>query len=123
MTTQHNPQRGAAAEAEALVHLQNQGLHLITRNFRRKTGEIDLIMRDQHDIVFVEVKARKHTQHGHPAEYVTAIKQRRIIRTAMIYLQKHPQLAEQPCRFDVIALLTTHPTTFHWIPNAFQLHI
>jgi len=118
--TRFNPQIGSAAESEALAHLQEHGLRLIVRNFRRKTGEIDLIMHDQQEVVFVEVKARKQLAHGHPAEYVTAAKQRKIIRTAMLYLQKHPKLAEQPCRFDVLALLTANPTTFHWIPNAFQ---
>lgn len=114
---------GAAAEQLACHYLQQQGLKLLKRNFHSRRGEIDLIMQDKHSLVFVEVRARKTAKFGSAAESVTLQKQQRIIATAQLYLQQHPQ--HQPCRFDVITLTAdaAHPEKAaidHWIQDAFQ---
>lgn len=94
-------QIGKDAEAQAERFLQNKGLIPISRNFRCRCGEIDLIMRDGNELVFIEVRKRQWQQFGGAAESVDFRKQRKLIRTAQYYLQ---QLSKEPfCRFDVIA--------------------
>ncbi|MBE8718419.1 YraN family protein [Cellvibrio polysaccharolyticus] len=110
--------QGAQAETQAEQFLQQQGLVLQQKNFRCKAGEIDLIMRDQHYLVFVEVRLRSNRQFSSAAESVTWQKQQKIVRTAQIYLLKHNLLDKARCRFDVVTFdrLSGHP---QWIKDAF----
>ena len=55
---------GRDAEARALAFLEQQGLTLIEKNFRCRTGEIDLIMHDAQTLVFIEVRSRKDRRFG-----------------------------------------------------------
>ncbi len=93
---------GDAAEEQALLYLQKQGLVLIERSFLCKGGEIDLIMREGNCLVFVEVRQRKSKQFGGAIASVTAAKQRRLVHAAQFYLQKIKVIP--PCRFDLIAI-------------------
>lgn len=112
-------QQGSLAETQAEQFLQQQGLLLLHKNFRCKTGEIDLIMRDQHTLVFIEVRLRSNRQFSSAAESVTWQKQQKIIRTAQVYLLKHNLLDKVRCRFDVITFDRPqgHP---QWIKDAFS---
>lgn len=112
--------QGTAAEDLALCYLEARGLTLVMRNFRCRTGELDLIMRDGEQLVFVEVRSRRHARYGTPAESVTRTKQQRLLRAAMLYLQRHHR--NPPCRFDVVAILQAEgEPQVEWIPDAFQL--
>jgi putative endonuclease len=112
---------GAAAEELALRHLQRNGLTLITRNFRCTRGEIDLVMRHDDGVVFVEVRARRSATYGAAAETVNARKQAKLCAAAAVYLQQHPRISGRPCRFDVVAISTaTTPPSIDWIRNAFN---
>lgn len=117
--------RGQQAEQIACDYLQQQGLLLITQNYHCRRGEIDLIMRDNDTLVFVEVRARQSDRFGSALESITADKQSRIIATAQQYLQQNR--LQQNCRFDVIAvrIQTTADSQNHqvsdWIRDAFQL--
>lgn len=113
--------QGTAAEDLACRYLETRGLRLIGRNFRCRGGELDLIMRDGEHLVFVEVRSRRHSRYGTPAESVTRAKQQRLIRAAALYLQR--QRLDLPCRFDVVAILAadTAPQV-EWIRDAFQLN-
>jgi len=110
---------GDAAEDEALQYLQQQGLRLITRNYRtpgRGGGEIDLIMRaPDSTLVFVEVRRRKSSVHGSAAASVGRGKQRRVVLAAQHYLLHVRSLP--PCRFDVIEVT---PEGCHWLRAAFD---
>ncbi|WOH35845.1 YraN family protein [Thalassotalea fonticola] len=115
-------QQGAFFEQAALDYLLKQKLSLIERNFSCKLGEIDLIMQDQDVLVFIEVKYRKSTSFGEPFEMVSASKQKKICKTAQIYLQKH-RLNEYNtfCRFDVVSIKgPTTSTEITWLKNAFN---
>ncbi len=92
---------GDLAENRALAHLQKSGLRLLTRNYRCRYGEIDLIMQAQQTIVFVEVRARSRNTFGGAAASVTWAKQKRLWRTAQHYLST--QRLQAACRFDVVA--------------------
>jgi putative endonuclease len=94
--------RGAAAEARALAFLQQQGLTLVEQNFSCRWGEIDLILRDQETLVFVEVRQRSSARFGGAAASVSAGKQAKLWRTAEVYLQRIRRIPV--CRFDLIAI-------------------
>lgn len=105
---------GRNAESEALRYLKKAGLRLVQRNYTCRYGEIDLIMQDGDNLVFVEVRQRTNPNFGGAAVTVDARKQRKIVRSAEHYLQKlrGPTPA---CRIDVVAL---EPDNTHWIKNA-----
>lgn len=114
---------GDEAEQAALHYLTERGLALLTRNFRCRRGEIDLIMRHGTTHVFVEVRYRSGNRFGGAAESVDRRKQQRVITAAQHYLQSHPHAARGPCRFDVVALSPATDSGWHidWIQNAFEL--
>lgn len=94
---------GKRGEDIAARFLLEKGLALITRNYRDKFGEVDIIAKDRETLVFVEVKTRRSNRFGLPEEAVTPAKQQKIIRVASNYLVQH-QLLDAPVRFDVIAI-------------------
>jgi putative endonuclease len=113
---------GNHAEDLACEYLQAQGLHLITRNFSCRMGEIDLIMREQQTVVFVEVRARTKTDGYDPIESITYPKQQRLLRTGLLFLQKKGWLDAYPCRFDVIGITYSNGQPIvRWIKHAFSL--
>ena len=114
-------ERGAQLEGVARSFLEQAGLTLVSHNFRCRLGEIDLVMRDHDTLIFVEVRGRGSTRFGSPAETVTQAKQMRLIRAAQIFLRTHPEFADWPCRFDVVALATKQRSArAQWIKNAFD---
>ncbi len=112
---------GTQFEDLALAHAQKNGLRLIERNFTCRHGELDLIMRDREVVVFVEVRYRRSGAFGGAIDSVGPSKQRRLIKAASLFLQQHPDLSRQPCRFDVIALEgTAEAARIEWLRNAFE---
>ena len=103
---------GRDAEARALAFLEQEGLTLVEKNFRCRTGEIDLIMRDGQVLVFIEVRSRKNQHFGGAAASVGPVKQRRLWRTAEHYLMRCPD--QPPCRFDLVAI---DGESLQWIQN------
>jgi putative endonuclease len=110
-------QSGDAAERAAECYLTKHGLKLVTRNFRTRFGEIDLIMRDGDTLVFVEVRMRKGQSFGGAAASIGNTKQGRLVAAAQQYLSdlKHPPA----CRFDALLLGDTEAREVEWIKNAF----
>jgi len=94
---------GIIGEAEAYGFVQKLGMRPLCKNYRKATGEIDLICMDKDAIVFIEVKARASSKRGLPQEAVTPSKQRKIVKTALMYLKEH-RLGDVRMRFDVIAI-------------------
>ncbi|MCJ0976505.1 YraN family protein [Rhodococcus sp. ARC_M12] len=99
-----NQELGARGEQLAVRHLEDIGLEVIERNWRHRTGELDIIARDGDAVVFVEVKTRSGIGYGTPAEAVTYTKQTRIRGLALhwLSLQQGPWVQ---IRFDVIAIV------------------
>lgn len=109
-------------EARSESLLRSYGLRILARNFRCKAGEIDLIACDDHRLLFVEVRARRHRSHGGAAASVNHAKQCRITRCAAFFLSRHPQWRNRPCRFDVIAWepgQNNNTMEARWIQSAF----
>ena len=115
---QDNFNNGQYFEELAASYLQHRGLRLLARNYRKKFGEIDLIMRDKEQLVFVEVKYRRREDYGMALEQIGWRKQQRIIKAANHYLMVHR--LSVPCRFDVLAISGSKSLRYNWIPNAFQ---
>lgn len=96
--------------------MQQHGLKLITRNYRCRFGEIDLLLQDKETLVFVEVRLRSSKDFGGAAASIDARKQTKLIRTAQHYLATLSHIP--PCRFD--AVLLSSPGNLEWVKNAFE---
>jgi len=109
--------RGRLAEARAAELLNDSGLSTVTRNYRCRGGEIDLVMRDDDCLVFVEVRLRSHAAFGGPLASVTTTKQARLITAARHYLASTGWSG--PCRFDVVGFDGTGQTD--WVKNVIEV--
>lgn len=96
-------QIGETGENVAVSYLKNKGYIVIDRNYHSRFGEIDIIATKDNYIVFIEVKTRNDMAMVKAFESVDRIKQKKIIKTAMIYLMKH--VSDLQPRFDVIEVL------------------
>ena len=96
---------GQHYETVAKDHLEGCGLRLIERNFTARCGEIDLIMKEDDTVVFIEVRYRESKRYGHAAETISASKVSKLLKTAHYWLCKKGLSVEQiDLRFDVIAI-------------------
>ena len=94
---------------------------ILTRNYRCKLGEIDIIAARKRALHFVEVRYRKNDRFGSGADSVTLTKQRKLKRSATYFLQCNPQYESLRCQFDVVSVSGTHyPYSIDWIEDAFQ---
>jgi putative endonuclease len=96
---------GAWGEQQAEVYLINHGLIIIDKNFRTRAGEVDIIAREEDELIFVEVKTRTNSEFGFPEEAVTETKLEHLIEAAEAYLEKQAVLP--PWRVDVLAVIGT----------------
>jgi putative endonuclease len=112
---------GGKGEEEASAYLAKRGYTILERSFRTRSGEIDIIAEKAGTIAFVEVKTRVSTTYGLPVEAVTAQKRKKIIQTALLYLQKKGRL-DSRCRFDVISILHSpgKPVKIDHLEGAFE---
>jgi len=94
---------GRRGEAEAEKHLRGFGYRIVGRRERVLRGDIDLVALDGRTVVFVEVRSRSDTAHGHPAETVGVQKQRRIAELATAYIRRH-RLEDCQVRIDVVTV-------------------
>jgi len=83
--------------------LRQHGLQLIARNFSTSSGEIDLIMRDEEHVAFIEVRYRGKARFGGAIHSITVAKQRKLKRCAALFISGQRAWSRYPCRFDVIA--------------------
>lgn len=111
--------RGARAERAALAWLQRHGLEPVTRNYRCRWGELDLIMLDGETLVVVEVRARRNTALMTPAQSIGRPKQGRIMRTIDHFLSHNPPHAKRAVRIDVVGISGDELAQIEWITDAF----
>lgn len=103
--SQKAAQLGKAGEDATAKYLESQGMHIISRNWRIKEGELDLIASDSEaQIVFVEVKTRTSDSFGDPLESISQEKLRRLQRLALAWLATHQMLGAK-YRIDVAGVL------------------
>ena len=104
MTAERNSALGRYGEDVAARHLIDLGMAVIDRNWRGRSGEIDLVLRDVNTLVICEVKTRTTADTGHPLEAVDAAKAGRLRRLAAEWIEAtsaHPQ----DVRLDIVGVL------------------
>ncbi len=109
-------------EDHAARYLRSRGYRIRERNFRARSGEVDIIAEQKGALAFVEVKARSSDEFGEPREAVTAWKQRRIINAARFYVARLGG-GERTVRFDVVEVFLTpkgRVTKVEVVPDAFR---
>ncbi len=115
---QRNHRRGILAEYAAFALLLLKGYRLVAWRYKTPVGEIDLIVRRGAFLVFVEVKARAHTDAA--AHAVHAQNQSRVVRAAQYFLVSHPAYASHQVRFDAV-LIAWYSMPQHRV-HAFSAH-
>ncbi len=104
-------------EKAAAKFLKKNKYKILCQNFRCRLGEIDIIAMDKDILVFAEVKQRKNSDFGNPSDFVDFRKQRKIRKTAEMYLLKNK--IKPMCRFDVIEVIGEKNFSITHIKNAF----
>ncbi len=94
---------GEIGEKLALQHLISLGYKILERNWHYGHLELDIIARDNDELVIVEVKARSGLRYEHPTEAITKSKIKRIIEAADAYICDNNLQLET--RFDVITII------------------
>lgn len=111
---------GNRGELLAAKEMKKMGYEILAQNYRKPSGEIDIIAQKDGILVFTEVKTRTSTAYGTPAEAVDRRKQAHIIETALAYLAETGD-ADRDCRFDVAEILEENGKKyFRYIENAFE---
>ena len=107
MCSQSTRRLGIYGEDLACKYLQAKGYAILERNFRcRRFGEIDIVASKAGVLSFIEVKTRRSSRYGKPAEAVTLAKQRKIYRVAQYYLQCAGLTSRIPVlSFDVVEII------------------
>ena len=111
---------GRTGEDRAARFLVNQGYRILERNYRTRSGEIDLIGLHLGTVAFIEVKTRSSDAFGAPELAVNHRKQQRMIKAALGYIKAN-KLHQVPCRFDVVAINTANEQQVELIQNAFEM--
>ncbi|MCI8626213.1 MAG: YraN family protein [Lachnospiraceae bacterium] len=96
---------GTEQEDLAAQYLTKAGYKILCRNFYSPFGELDLIAQEGETLVFCEVKYRTDTRMGYPVEAVSAVKLRRMRKTAEYFCRKQAILEDCAKRFDVVSIL------------------
>ena len=117
-------QLGQWGEEKATAFLQQNGYRILARNYRVRTGELDLVAENDSFLAFVEVKTRKNDRFDAACASVTLAKQRKLITAAEAWLLEFP--TERQPRFDVVEIYAPQGITSEWIQinhieNAFGL--
>ena len=95
---------GKYGEDLAARHFVGAGLTILARNWRCPSGEIDIVARDGDVLVIAEVKTRRSTAYGTPAEAITARKVDKLRELAIMWLRENPA-GGAAVRFDVVSVL------------------
>jgi putative endonuclease len=115
-------ERGRLWESRAATYLERQGLAILAHGYRCRLGELDLVCRDDDQLVIVEVRARSRNALCSALESIDAGKRRRIVQATRHLLMRHRQWQAATIRFDVVAFdaIDTPDPRVQWIKNAFD---
>lgn len=105
--------KGVASEEITLSYLQSQGCDVLEWRYKTPVGEVDMVVHDDKNIMFIEVKKSRSLN-----ETTVSYKQsRRILAAAEYYLATHPESSHLAARFDVAVV--HNQKVQHYVPNAF----
>lgn len=111
--------KGREGEAAAVKYLERNGYRVVERNFHCRRGEVDIIVRKNEELVFVEVKNWDALTIDSIEHSLNSLKKQRIIGTANYFIHCHPELKESRIRFDLIFIHGELSEIDH-IENAFN---
>ena len=112
---------GDTKEILACKYISEKGAKILERNFRCRTGEIDIIAKDDKYLCFIEVKYRHDDSFGQPQEAVNFKKKKHICKVSDFYLYSKYKSFDIPVRYDVVAISQKEDIfAFKWIKNAFD---
>ena len=116
-----NQSKGQHYECLAKKYLLENGLSLSKQNHRCRFGEIDLIMCDQEVVCFIEVKFRKTQAFGGAASAISWQKQKKIVKSALVFISENRKLAQRSMRFDALLVQQQENSdhSVNWIQSAF----
>jgi putative endonuclease len=114
--------RGRLWESRAADYLERHGLAILARGYRCRLGELDLVCRDDRQLVIVEVRARSRTALCSALDSIDFHKRRRIVQATRHLLMRHAEWQAAAVRFDVVAIdeIDTAEPRINWIKNAFD---
>lgn len=116
-------QTGDTGEDYCAAYLKRHGYRLLSRNYRKPYGEIDIVAQKRGVTAFVEVKTRRAGSLTEPCEAVDHRKQQRIIKAAQAYLAENETRGW--CRFDVCEVIIDKDTLkclhIRYLENAFEM--
>jgi putative endonuclease len=112
---------GKEGEEKAAAALETAGFKIICRNYRSKTGEIDIIALDGETIVFVEVKSWSVYGMEDLQYSLDSKKKRKIIETANFFLSENRKYSNMAIRFDVVFVNNSKESDGFKESNGFQL--
>jgi putative endonuclease len=98
------------AETVAKSYLESKGYQTLAENYALRTGELDLVLVKDNVTVFVEVRQRSNTRFGAPSESLQSYKLKRIMATALHFMQTHYGRDDLAMRFDAVLLTGTQAT-------------
>ena len=107
---------GSQWEQKTVEYLQTLGITVLYKNFRCKTGEIDIIGIENDTYIFIEVKYRSSRRYGYSYEAVNSRKQQTIRKVAEWFIISNKLPSSTKCRFDVCGI---DNDTITYIKNAF----
>ncbi|MDR4509423.1 MAG: YraN family protein [Candidatus Brocadiaceae bacterium] len=99
----NNNSLATKGESLAAKFLKRKGYIIVQRNYRRKTGEIDIVCYDHGTMVFVEVKTRCSDAFGPPELAITNAKKKQLVKVASCYIAEK-KIEDMPLRFDVVSI-------------------
>jgi putative endonuclease len=102
--------KGKEGEARAERFLVTKGFEIVARNYRYKRSEIDLIVKKDDWLVFVEVRMRNSSAFGYPEQTISAAKQKKVMEGAAQYLDESNWKGN--VRYDVVAITKKEITHF-----------
>ncbi|MDN4166019.1 YraN family protein [Cytophagales bacterium LB-30] len=108
--------QGKLGETLASQFLEKQGFSIVAKNFRWRRNEIDLIVKKERLLVFVEVKLRKNQAFGRPEDFMSPEQQERVLQAAEQYVLENDW--PHDIRFDIIAITQQTGELLH-LPDAF----
>jgi putative endonuclease len=113
--------KGLHYEGLAKEYLLERGLSLLISNYHCRYGEIDLIMLEQEVLCFIEVKFRNSLGFGGAASAITAQKQKKVVKSALVFLSENKRLTQHAMRFDAVLIQQQESKdhNINWIQNAF----
>lgn len=102
--TNERKKLGAWGESVAATHLEANGYTIVTRNWRVREGEIDIVAQRGDHLALVEVKTRRGRAAGTPEDAITPRKAQKMLLVAQRYLSKNDLDDETELSLDVVAV-------------------